>query len=223
MRVGADGVVAMVIGRRGVLLAGAGVAVSAALPAPAGGTLAFRMVRNDTEIGHHTVTFERHGDTLTVHVAVDALVTVLSVPVVRYKHRLTETWQGEKLVALNGDTDKNGQQEWVRAQRDAEGLVVQGSHADRYVAPDGALATTYWDRRMLDGPMISGEDGVLLRPKVIAGKSEPVPLASGATITAAHYSLRGSFNADVWYDQTNTWASLSVAVKDGSTVRYERL
>jgi hypothetical protein len=213
----------MVIGRRGVLLAGAGAAVSAALPVPAGGTLGFRMVRNDTEIGHHTLTFERRGETLNVHVAVDALVTVLSVPVVRYKHRLTETWQGERLVALNGDTDKNGQQEWVRAQRDAEGLVVQGSHTERYTAPEEALATTYWDRRMLNGPMISGEDGVLLHPKVTAGRAEPVPLASGAKIDAEHFTLRGSFNADVWYDRTNTWASLSIAVKDGSTVRYERL
>jgi hypothetical protein len=28
---------------------------------------------------------------------------------------------------------------------------------------------------------------------------------------------------DVWYDETNTWASLAFAVADGSDVHYERL
>jgi len=216
-----------VIGRRGILLAGAGLAsrraVAAALPVPPGSALGFVLIRHGSDIGRHTLAFEQAGDTLTVNVAVDALVTFLSIPIVRYRHRVVETWQGGTLVGLAGQTDKNGQHEWVKAQRTAEGLVVTGSRTARYVAPAAAIGTSYWNKRMLDGPMISLEDGVLLAPKVAARQPEPIRLASGRTITADHYNLSGAFAVDVWYDRADMWASLAFGAADGSSVHYERL
>ena len=195
----------------------------AALPVPPGASLAFRMVRHGNEIGRHALAFEPHGDSLTVRVTVEALVTLLSIPVVRYTHRAVETWQAGRLVALTGDTDKNGQRQWVRASLGADGLVVEGSQTRRYVAPEPAIATSYWNKRMVDGPMISLEDGVLLRPKVAIVPGETVPLASGAAIPADRYKLRGAFDVDVWYDRSDTWAALAFDVADGSSVRYERI
>lgn len=217
---------AWVIGRRGVLLAGASIAArraEAALPVPPDDSLAFRMIRHGSDIGRHTLSFERQGDTLTVRIAVDALVSLLSIPIVRYTHRAVENWQGDTLVGLTGNTDKNGQKEWMNARRTSDGMVVLGSKTARYVAPEQAIATSYWNKRMLNGPMISLEDGVLLRPKVVERQPDPVPLASGSSVLADHYKITGSFNVDVWYDQTNTWAALAVAVADGSEVHYERL
>jgi len=215
-----------VIGRRTVLLAGAVIAArqaEAALPVPPDNALAFRLIRHGSDIGRHTLTFERHGDALTVHIAVDALVSLLSIPIVRYTHRAVETWRGETLVGLTGQTNKNGQHEWIDARRGSEGLVVLGSKTARYIAPKSAIGTSYWNKRMLNGPMISLEDGVLLRPKVAERRPEAIPLASGGTIPADHYNLSGAFNVDVWYDRTDAWASLAVAVADGSEVHYERL
>ena len=196
---------------------------AAALPVPPGGALAFRLIRRGSEIGRHTLTFEHDGDILTVHTAVDAVVTLVSIPIVRYRHRVVETWRGDTLTGLAGETDKNGQHEWMNAHRVGEGLVVLGSKTERYIAPEPAGATTYWNRRMLDGPMISLEDGVLLRPKVEVHPAENVPLASGAKIPADHYNLSGAFRVDLWYDQSATWASLALTAADGSTVHYERL
>ena len=76
---------------------------------------------------------------------------------------------------------------------------------------------------MLNGPMISMEDGVLLSPKVADLPTDSVRLASGRMIPAAHYSLSGPFDVDVWYDETETWAAMMLTVVDGSEVRYERL
>jgi hypothetical protein len=221
----------MVIGRRGFVLTAAGIIGTevsggrsfGALPVPPGNTLAFRLIRRGSEIGRHTLTFEPRGDALTIHVTVDALVTLVSIPIVRYTHRAVETWQDGKLAGLTGETDKNGQHEWVKAQRGGEGLVVTGSKTQRYVPSDTVGATSYWNKRMLDAPMISLEDGVLLRPKVTPRGPETIPLASGATVEANHYNLSGAFNVDLWYDRTDTWASMAVTVADGSTVQYERL
>ncbi len=215
------------IGRRAVLVAGAAIAgvcpAQAALPIPAGDSLAFRLMRRGAAIGQHTLAFEQSGNTLTVTIAVEARVTLLSIPIVHYTHHVVETWQEGRLSAVTGQTDKNGRTEWVNAHRTAEGLVVQGSRTARYVAPDGAIGTSYWNKQMLDGPMISFEDGVLLRPKVTDLGSQPVPLADGATVAASHYNLSGSFNVDVFYDRTSTWAGLSFTVADGSTIQYQRL
>ena len=76
---------------------------------------------------------------------------------------------------------------------------------------------------MLNGPMISMDDGVLVRPKVAEVRTEAVPVASGGRIPAEHYNISGVFNVDVWYDHTDTWASLALNISDGSEVRYERL
>ena len=217
---------AQVIGRRGVLLAGACVVArqaAAALPVPPDNTLAFRLIRHGSEIGRHTLAFDRQGEALTVHIAVDAKITLLTIPVAHYTHRSVETWQGDTLVGLTGQTNKNGEQGWMNARRTSEGLVVVGSKAARYVAPPQAIGVSYWNKRMLSGPMISLENGELLRPKVAADKTEPVPLATGGTIPADHYNISGPFNVDVWYDRTDTWASLALDISDGSEVHYERL
>jgi hypothetical protein len=214
------------IHRRAMLLAGGAAVIcraAAALPVPPSGTLAFRLVRHGEEIGRHRLIFDRQGDALTVRIAVDALVTFLSIPIVRYTHRVVETWHGDTLVALTSATDKNGQREWAQAHRTSEGLVVLGSKTSRYTAPNSAIGTTYWNRQMLDGPMISLEDGVLLRPNVSPGKPENIRLASGGVIAAEHYNLSGAFDVDVWYDRMGTWAGLAFTVADGSIVHYERL
>ena len=213
------------IGRRAAFSVGVAIAArwaAAALPVPPGRRLAFRLIRYGSEIGRHSLTFERRDDALTVHVAVDALVSFISIPIVRYTHRVAETWQGGILAGLSGETNKNGQREWVNAGRTSEGLVVLGSRTSRYIAPDAACGTSYWNKRMLDGPMISLEDGVLLRPKVVMSGDETIRLASGSPIEAHHYNLSGEFDVDLWYDQSDTWVGMSFTVADGSNVHYER-
>jgi hypothetical protein len=218
------------IGRRAILGAATAIAVrpaavsaAAALPVPAGNQLAFRMVRHGSDIGRHVLTFEQQGDTLTVRIAVDAVVTLLSVPIVRYSHHAVEVWKAGTLSTITGETNRNGEHEWIKASRSSEGLVVLGSQTDRDVAPEPAGGASYWNRRLLGGPMISLEDGVLLRPNVVQEPAESIPLASGGTVRAERYKLSGSFKINLWYDETNTWASLGLSVKDGSYVHYERL
>jgi hypothetical protein len=214
------------IARRAMLMAGAVLVArraTAGLPTPNSDSLDFRIVRHGSQIGTHTIDFERDGDVLHVRTAADVLVTLFSIPVARYQHRSTETWRGTTLVGLAGETNRNGERGWMNARRTGEGLVVVGSQIKSYIAPELATPISYWNKRMLNGPMISLEDGVLSSPKVAELRTDSVRLASGREIAANHYNLSGPVDADVWYDETETWAAMTLTVVDGSEVRYERL
>jgi len=217
------------IGRRGMLSVALGCTAfretraAAAAPVPPAGTLAFRLIRHGSEIGLQTLSLERQGDTLTVRVVVDVRVEILSIPVASYTQRVVETWRGNTLTSLTGETDKSGQRDWVNAHQTSLGLVVQGSKTERYIAPEPVGTTAYWNKRTLDDPLISLEDGALLRPKLAVSRSETVQVGNGGKITADRYSLSGPFNIDLWYDQAETLAGVAMTVVDGSTIRCERI
>jgi len=218
-----------VIGRRGAvaglvsLSAGAGErACAAALSVPAGNRIGFQMRRKGDLIGTHVLNFAVQGDGLVVSVAIDIVVRLLGIAVYRYSHRATETWVGGRLMAFASRTDRDGKDLWLRMQRGAEGLVVEGSSSGRYVAPDGVLPTTYWNKASLTGRLIDSEDGDLMNAPVSEVGMDAAPLASGGTLMARHYRLAGDLPLDLWYDQAGQWVGL-VFSKGGVPVIYEKL
>jgi hypothetical protein len=212
------------IGRR-LLFAGAASlpvrTARAGLPVPLAGRLAFHIIRNDSTIGEHSLTFAANGDALTVSVAVDIRVGLGPIPLFRYKHRATEQWQGELVIAVDAETDDDGTPRRMSARREAGGLVVEGSKAPRYTAPPGSLPGTHWNRTMLKAPFINTEDGRLMSPTVTLTGVETVTVAAGS-VEAQHYTLRGDANLDTFYDLTPCWVGLRFTGKDGSAIRYLR-
>jgi len=197
-------------------------AASEALPVPPAGKLRFRILRKGDDIGTHSVTFSRSGDALTVDIAVDILAKFGPIPVYRYTHRATETWRGGQFMSIASKTDHDGSPQWMRAERTPDGIVVEGSKTDRYVAPKGALTTTYWNRAMVQDRMIQTEDGRLFDVRPTQLGVEKVPLATGATVPAKHYNIEGGLHFDVWYDENDQWAHLT-SNTNGTTIIYERL
>ena len=212
---------------RRALLAGAvtvvGRVAHAGLPVPSDDKLAFRLMRHGAPIGTHTMNFHRDGDALTVDIAVDVLVKFGPIPFVRYTHRNQERWRRDRLVGFVSQTYRNGTKMHVQARRINSGVAVDGSGTSPYVAPDNALATTHWNSRMLRGPMIGTQDGMLVHPAVSLEPDERLRLASGEEIPAKHYKLSGDLNLELWYDVSDTWASMRFTVDDGSVITYERL
>src|SRR5277367_6525793 len=193
------------------------------LPIPPSRNVAFRMIRHGSPIGTHTLEFSVQGDTLTVRIAADAVVSFGPIPLVRYTHRNTEVWRGGVLTSLDAETDKNGSRLHMSAHRTPAGLYVEGSNTEPYIAPEDALPTTYWNARMLQGPMIGIQDGMLVHPRVTEKAIEPVRLASGAEEAARGYSLTGDLDLDLWYAPDRSWMSMRFSVVDGSVITYERL
>lgn len=194
-------------------------------PVPAGDTLAFRIMRRGNPIGAHTIAFERlSDDDLDAHISVNVLVKLGPIPLAHYTHNNLESWRDGRLSVLRAHTDRNGTELQMHAWRTRPGLEVEGTDTTPYVAPANALPTTYWNPRMLDGPMIGTQKGTLVIAKVTEIGIERIPLANGGTVAARHYAVRGpDMNVDVYYDADDVWAGMSFTVGDGSLITYQRL
>jgi hypothetical protein len=215
------------IGRRrlclAALAAGCGLGVGAAAPVPPTTGLNFRIVRHGSPIGTHSVVFTHAGEgDFDVRVAVEAHVSFGPIPLVAYTHRSHESWRGGKIVALEGQTDRNGKHLWMAAERGAAGLQVRGNGTEPYIAPEDALPTTYWTSRLLQVPMIGTQDGGLVHPHVAPAGTETLASADGP-LRAHRFDLSGDLVFALWYDMDSVWAGMQFSAADGSIVHYERL
>ncbi len=190
---------------------------------PPGQSVSFHVLRKGSVIGTHTLAFEGQGDNLVVRVAVDLAVGLGPITLFRYTHRAVETWRNGQVVSLETTTNDDGTHDTVAGRRTDAGLVIEGTKAARYTAPDNALPATHWNRKMLDGPMINTQDGRLMHPNVRAVGSDAIPTAEGGTVTASHFAMSGDVLLDTWYDATSNWAGICFKAGDGSVVRYERV
>lgn len=196
-------------------------ALRAALSIPPSKRLGFDILRKDSKLGTHILTFASDADTLTVHVAVDLVYKIAGITLYHYRHQATERWQGQQVMSLEAETSDNGTPYKVSARREGNVLMVQGTKAPRYAAPADALPATHWNRRELEGPWINTQDGRIMRPHVTAQGMETIPAADGASLRARHYALTGDVQLDMFYDDHAGWVGLSF-VKGGAPIRYER-
>jgi hypothetical protein len=216
--------VGTMIGRRPLLVAAAGLPLAefarpaaAALPVPRANALQFKVLRGDSEIGKHVLTFERAGNRLSVHVAVDLAVSIGPVTVFRYTHRGLETWEDERYVAFESTTNHDGKPHFCKVARGADGaLQVESDLGGKYTAPENALTTTYWNKAVLSVPMINSEDGRLMHEPVKDLGAQPVKLASGVEVQANRYNQSGVVPLDIWYDAAPSWVHL-VFYRNGDT------
>ncbi|WP_206240199.1 DUF6134 family protein [Novosphingobium terrae] len=215
-----------VIDRRGMLAGAAALTIvpqtlRAALQVPLANRLGFDILRSGKKLGTHILTFEPGNGTLTVRVMVELAFKIAGITLYHYRHEAIERWEGERVVALDTQTDDNGTAHRVTARREGNVLMVEADKLARYAAPADALPATHWNRRELDGPWINTQDGKILRPHVAAQGIESIPAAGGATLHARRYALTGDVKLDMFYDDRQGWAGLSF-VKGGAPVRYER-
>ncbi|TQF76654.1 hypothetical protein FK498_16695 [Elioraea sp. Yellowstone] len=211
------------IARRPFLLAASAALFPAPLAAaiPPGGRLVFRVLRNGAEIGTHSLAFTPVGEVVQVEIAIDLAVRLLGIPVYRYTHRNRERWAGDRLLAIDSETDRNGTPYRVGARADGEGIAVEGSESGRYVAPEDAASTSYWHARFLRTHKIDTQGGRLLTTRIEDLGEETVPVGA-ANAPARRFRVSGDLTLDIWYDRAGTWSGLLFAGEDGSAIRYVR-
>lgn len=188
---------------------------------PASGRLAFVARRNGAVLGSHVLRFARAEGRLTVDIAVDYSVKVGFVRVFRYRLRAREVWVDGQTAEITAETDNNGRAERMRAVREDGVLMVEGTRAARYAAPEGALLCAHWNIAQLGRPLINPQDGTLLRFAVHDRGAARVTDAQGRLCAARRWALEGRNALDLWYDAAGIWLALQAKAEDGSTITYQ--
>lgn len=187
--------------------------------APASNRIAFRVIRDGVEIGSHELTFRRDGERLTVDIAIDLNVTFLGLSLYRYRHRGSETWEGDRLIALQTTTDNNGEAHQVRGRASENGILVAADGQER-LFPADAVPSSHWNRSWVAGrPLINSQNGEPIRFSASGRGLEPVETPSGV-VAAQHFTIAGDLRKEIWFDEAGHWVKTSFAAPDGSTISY---
>jgi hypothetical protein len=208
----------------GALAAATATAQTPPAPAPAAqvpaGTLRYAILRNNDQIGTHTIEINRAGPETNVRVNTDLTVTVLFVTAYRLQHSATERWVKDQLVAFNSTTDNNGTRHKVTAVGGASGLEVNvdgnTSKVDKNVVPE-----SLWNPEMLKRKTAFNTlDGQVETVTVTDGGIEELSI-DGRAIKAHHYAIKGKFSQDVWYDERGRLVKVKLIGSDGSVISYK--
>ncbi len=187
---------------------------------PASRRLAFSAFRNSNPLGRHEISFSERDGELLVDISVEYAVKFGPVTFFRYKLRGRETWSNGVLISAAAQTDNNGKRDYMRADRDGETLIVEGSKARRTAAPRHCLLATHWNIAQLDGPMINPQDGSLLRFSVKPMGLSKLADSKRAPIMARRYALQGKNPLELWYEDSGLWVGLRAKAVDGSVISY---
>lgn len=204
--------------RRSGFLGLAMLATPAVGRAQAHGDLRFQVFRDDSEIGHHALSFAQDGDRLTVDIDIALKVRFAFITAYAYEHRNREEWDGGRLLGFASRTNDNGTEHRVEARREGERLVIDGD-AGRVTAPPGALPATYWHRRLLDQPAwVNTQTGRMIEGHVASRGRERLALMD-QMVEAQRFRVTGDIELDLWY-AGERWVKLAFDGPDGSRIDY---
>jgi hypothetical protein len=194
-------------------------APSYAAPAVAG-DLAFRVLRNGTDVGRHVISRRRSGDLTEVEVKTSIVIHLFFVPIYRYTHDVREVWDGPKLLRHISRRNDNGAQEEMELVRDGDRLRIE--HDGKVIDRIGAdtLPANLWDRRLIEQRVVlataSGERMSIQAEHLGAERIE----VAGQWIIAEHYAVSGDLERELWYDDQERLVKVRFRASDGSQLEY---
>jgi hypothetical protein len=194
------------------------VGVMAAVPHV--GDIDFKVMRGDSPLGDHRLSFSRQGETLNVEIAVDLGVDFGPFRVYEYTHRNREVWRDGELVRLNSETDDNGESYFVHVERTPEGLRVETRDGVTLASGD-VVPTSYWNYDIVEADkVLSTQRGEILEVSTELVGEEEI-WVEGEAIPARHYRMTGELELDLWYDADDQWVKTAFVVR-GEQIEYFR-
>jgi hypothetical protein len=205
----------------------------------------YTFYRNGAPVGRHTVDVATQGSRRSVRLDTQVAVQLADrVVVFRYTHRGTETWDGDRLVSMETQTDDNGNAFRVVANANGGSLVVKvtapeaeaAGLGDRMlglqsggtgrtveqVVPANVLPTSWWNPRVLEQTrLLNSQYGTLATVSIQLLDNETVRTGLGP-VQAKRYRLSGGLPMDIWYDSEGRWVKSRFRGRDGSTVEVVR-
>jgi hypothetical protein len=173
------------------------------------GEWSFRALLDGQPIGQHRFSVSGQGETRQVVSEADFAVRFLGLTAYRYRHRATEQWQGDCLVAITSTTDDDGKTQQVQARRD--NAPLKGC----------VMSFAYWNPAIqTQTQLLNAQTGKLESVQVRRVGSGSVEVR-GRPVDATEFRITGAANPiAVWYSAQGEWVGLDATVAGGRKLSY---
>lgn len=182
----------------------------------------FDVYLDDSKIGFHRFSLEesQNGE-LRLEAEAKFDVRFLFFNAFRYRHRIEETWSGNCLVALDAETDSNGESTAVGGALTESGFLVEQGSESRELEPC-VMTFAYWNQAFLEQPrLLNPQTGEYVDVAVTAVDSDGLEV-NGRPVDARGYRIQArNMEVTVWYSASGEWIALESPAKGGRTIRYE--
>ena len=181
----------------------------------------FRVLLNDDEIGYHRYRLQDDGERRTLESEAKFDVRFLFFTAYRYRHSLSEQWDGTCLESIETDTDTNGKDVRVSGRKDEAGFVIE-TGASVSELPACVMTFAYWDPMILDQEQLLNPQTGEYLDVTVEPLAEETLLVRGEQMQAKCYRLTAKgMQINVWYSDDNEWLALESPAKGGRIIRYE--
>ena len=168
-------------------------------------TREFEVLVRDKPVGHSRVRISDLDDGTTI-AAMDLDVTMsLVVYTYRYEFHGRETWQQDRLLAVDNHATDGGKSLALRAQVLPQGSTVEIKDKPTRDAPVVMMSTNYWRLP----PAVAGKFSILESDngKIYAVELERVGpdeiVVENQKLPCVRYRLSGDASAELWFDARN--------------------
>ena len=186
--------------------------------------LAFEVLLDDKPIGSHSFIIRDEGPSRIVETRASFDVNVLFVPVFKYRHTNTETWQNGCLEQISSTTDSNGKDYRVAVAKNASGYEIRTNRGESSLGTECMMSFAYWDRRFLEQDrLINTQTGEVIPVQVKPLGKISLQLADREIVAEGYRVLAEAEDVDirVYYDDTTgRWVSLESVLEGGRKMRY---
>jgi hypothetical protein len=181
----------------------------------------FQVLLDGKPIGSHRFQVTGQASETTLLSEADFKVTVLAVPVYRYRHVSQESFQDGCLQRLEASTTENGAHHEVRGSlSDSAFVVMTPQGASRL--PACIMTFDYWNPRILQqSHLLNPQTGAYV-PVVITHLGAEVLAIEGKPEPAEIYLLvADAMKIKLWYSADERWLALESPTPDGRLMRYQ--
>ena len=183
--------------------------------------MGFKVYRDGSNIGQHTISFEQKGDDLIVDIEIGLEVNFAFFTLFDYKHRNREVWRNGRLVSINTETDNNGTLHSVSGRAVGNGFLVT-SDEEQLLLPADIIPTSYWNPATRSASkLLNSQTGELIEVTITEEETKRVAMPWGESEGRLH-RMTGDLELDLWYDPRGCLLKLSFkAPGDGSMIDYK--
>ncbi|MFZ1641138.1 MAG: DUF6134 family protein [Candidatus Contendobacter sp.] len=186
--------------------------------------LTFAVSLDDRPIGVHRFRIADDGATRVVESEASFDVRILRVPVYRYRHRNTETWQNGCLKRIDSETDANGTPYAVDLSKTVMGYrIVTPSETQTYEG-NCLMSFAYWDQRFLQQKrLLNTQTGELIAVEIQSLGESQREIANRTLSVKGFRILAEPQNIDIkvfYHSADGRWVALESVLENGRMLRY---